>query len=132
MLDYTPHTHTPHCCAARQKTTTPKHSPRNRDVTNLGEHAAVVLEDLSQSVEKLEKHARGDIPLRRHGEQQAVLADVDVVRPVDREARRRVPAFPEFYLQFPTVEERRRSGNLHTYIIHRCLTLRHNALLQRQ
>lgn len=79
-------------------------------MTNLGEHSAVILEDLGQAVEELEEHARGDVPLRGHGEEQAVLANVDVVRPVDREARRRVPAFPELYLQFPTVKERRRRG----------------------
>lgn len=101
-----------------------------RDDTNLGEHSAVVLENLGQPVEQLEEHARGDIPLRRHGEEQTILADVDVVRPVDREARRRVPTFPELYLQFPMVGEHRRGGgNLKRY---RDWTLRSIALLPQQ
>lgn len=66
--------------------------------TYLRKNAAVILENLGQAVEEFQEHAWGHVPVRRHREQEAVLADVNVVHAVKGEARRRVPALPELDL----------------------------------
>eukprot|EP00053_Salpingoeca_punica_P008787 m.78484 g.78484 ORF g.78484 m.78484 type:complete len:448 (+) comp14750_c0_seq1:297-1640(+) len=64
----------------------------------LGQHAAVVLEDVGDTRQELEDHGWGHVELCRADKEQAVALDVDKVDPFDIKDRRRVAAGPGLVL----------------------------------